>query len=208
MFKFLSRSTHFCQINFQIRKVFFGDNRPVNVKEVDHNIFQTSFFIIQVIIAFLAAWIRLREKWKDISSLSAQLLRLQRTKLLVERKAIRQELVDLEDNETLEKEIERVEKKFFQKQIEIYDLDLKIVEEEEKLIRLKLKEFLTDGESENEDDFFYEAFEEQPEDLEEQEIKLKEEGKEKSEEWKKKQQFVAKLNRLFRKRAWLRLRKV
>ena len=159
-------------------------------------------------ISFLAAWIRLREKSKDIASLSAQLLRLQQTKLLAERKAIRQELVDLEDNETLEKEIERVEQKFFRKQVEIYDLDLKIVEEEEKLIRLKLKEFLTDGEFENEDDFFYEAFEEQPEDFQEQEIKLREQGNEKSEEWKKKQQFVSKLNRLFRKRAWLRLRKV
>eukprot|EP00112_Aurelia_sp_Birch-Aquarium-sp1_P022619 Seg643.8 transcript_id=Seg643.8/GoldUCD/mRNA.D3Y31 product="Junction-mediating and -regulatory protein" protein_id=Seg643.8/GoldUCD/D3Y31 len=154
-----------------------------------------------------SAWIRLREKLKDVASLSAQLLRLQRSKLVADRRNIRQELVDLEDNETLEKEIQRVEKKFFQKQIEIYDLDLKIVEEEEKLIRLKLKEFLTDGDSENEDDFFYEAFEEQPEDFQEQEIKLKKEGKEKSEEWKKKQQFVAKLNRLFRKRAWLRLRK-
>lgn len=126
-----------------------------------------------------------------------------------ERNRIRQDVVKLDESENLEDEIEKLEKKFFQKQIEIFDIDLKILEEEEQFIRLNLREYMTVDQQE-EEDMFFEAFEEQPEDSEM--IFDISPGKEDNnidpEELKRKQEWVRKLNRIFRKRAWIRNKKV
>ena len=128
--------------------------------------------------------------------------------LVKERDKIRQGVVKLEDDDNLENEIEKLEKDFFRKQIEIYDLDLKILEDEEKFIRLHLKEFVKEADEED-DDTFYEAFEEQPEDKEWSEnVSGKEDNGKDPEELKRKQEWIRRLNRIFRKRAWLRNKKV
>ena len=145
-----------------------------------------------------------------MANLSAQLLRSQRIKLSRDRAKIRCELINLEDNENLESELGKLEKTFFKKQMEIYQVDLKIVEEEEKLLRLFLKEYFSEEDAE-EIDVFFEAFEEQPEDVDEEEFVTKFElgdNKGRSEEQKKKEDLTKKLNKLFRKRAWLRNKKV
>ena len=128
--------------------------------------------------------------------------------LLKERSQIRQELFQLDDNENFDNEIERVEKAFFSKQIEIYDLELKILEEEEHLLRLYLKTFIKD--QLEEEDIFYETFEEQPEDEEWSfgNLSSKEDTGKNTEELKRKEELVRKLNRIFRKRAWLRNKRV
>ncbi|XP_065059518.1 junction-mediating and -regulatory protein-like [Rhopilema esculentum] len=152
---------------------------------------------------------RLQKISKEVASLSAQLLRSQRIKLLRDRAKLRYELINLEDNENLESELGKLEKTFFKKQTEIYQVDLKIVEEEEKLLRLFLKEFFSEEDAE-EMDVFFETFEEQPENVDEEEFVTKLEignNKEKSEEQKKKEDLTKKLSKLFRKRAWLRNKK-
>ena len=128
--------------------------------------------------------------------------------LLKERGRIRQDLVELDENDTFEDDIENLEKKFFRKQIEIYDLDLKILEEEEKLARMYLKDFMND--EQEEEDIFYVAFEEQPEDedLNAENPSSKEDSREDPEDLKRKKEWASGLNRIFRKRAWIRNRKV
>ena len=142
-----------------------------------------------------------------MADLSAQLLRTKKMILFKERNRIREDLVKLDDNDSFQKEIEKLEKKFFKKQIEIFDLDLKILEEEENFTRMFLKELLKDAE---EEDIFYEAFEEQPEDEEVsfQSSPATEDGDKNSDELRKKQEWFRKLHKIFRKRAWLRNKKV
>ena len=128
--------------------------------------------------------------------------------LLKERGRIRQDLVELDENDKFEAEVENLEKKFFRKQIEIYDLDLKILEDEEKLARMYLKDFMND--EQEEEDLFFVAFEEQPEDEDWNTGNLfnKEDSRKDPEDLKRKKEWVRKLNRIFRKRAWIRNRKV
>jgi len=149
---------------------------------------------------------RLQLKSKEVADLSAQLLRTKKIILCKERSRIREDLVKLDDNDCFEKEIEKLEKKFFKKQIEIFDLELKILEEEENFARMFLKEFLKDTE---EEDIFYEAFEEQPQDEEVsfQSSPTTEDGGNNSDELKRKQEWLRKLHKIFRKRAWLRNKK-
>ncbi len=145
----------------------------------------------------------------DVISLTIQLYRLKKTKFISERVKIAKMIASLDESENIEKEIEKIEKKFFEKQIEIYDIDLKIVEEEEKLLRIKLKELKgNEDEGDDDDDEFFEAFEEQPEYFEEDRVNAKINDVEKDLNWEVKKELSKKLIRLFRKRAWLRNKKV
>eukprot|EP00794_Sanderia_malayensis_P009718 gene9718-10709_t len=153
------------------------------------------------------AQLRLRKKKADVLSLTVQFYRLQKSKLLTERAKIAKTIAGLEENENFELKIEKIEKKFFEKQIEILNFELKIIEEEEKLFRMKLNEIKKDDD-EDQDDFF-EAYEEQPEECEDEETTTDNKSKEieKDENWGLRNELKKKLHRLFRKRAWLRNKK-
>ena len=137
-------------------------------------------------------------------------MRLKKGNLLSERKKITKEVASLEENEHLEEEIAKIEKKFFKKQMEIYSLDLKIVEEEENMYRSKLREMKKDedDQSVDEDDSFFEAFEEQPEEFDQSVISVDCPSTENNEALKAKKEVLCKLSLLFRKRAWLRNKQV
>ena len=164
---------------------------------------------------------RLKKKEKELVNATLQLLRLKKVKLKIQREKVLREVATHKESENMEDELEKIEKKFFRKQIEIYDICLKIIEEEEKLYRLELKQFLKDdsnNEESDEEDLFFDSFQEQPAEFEnEQELiqffqekqrKTTPKKEEKGADWHKKRDIVEKLNRCYRKKAWLRINKV
>lgn len=76
-----------------------------------------------------------------MTNLQVQLLQLRKKKIILERNEIQENLCELEDTASLEKELEKSQKKFFKIQLEIFKLILDIISEKEKLLQHERKQF-------------------------------------------------------------------
>ena len=195
-------------------------------------------------------------------------MQLKRKKLILKKEGIKENVCQLAESDHVEDELLALEKRFYKVQLSIFDMQMKIIAEEEKLYRMLLKDFQKEdennnitkvnivasieqdenNESEDDQDEFFDSFQEQtcsseeerknndeneekhilknidpdivdqflsamPVVVQEQSVTEMQEidtsiKKEKSAEWKKKQEIVQTLNRLYRKRAQLRNKKV
>ncbi|XP_057300330.1 junction-mediating and -regulatory protein-like isoform X2 [Hydractinia symbiolongicarpus] len=87
---------------------------------------------------------RLSKKKIELYQLNLQLLQLRKKKLIIKRENAKTEVCQLCDGEHLEKELQALERKFYKAQMNIFDLQMKILSEEESLYRMQLLEFLQD----------------------------------------------------------------
>lgn len=85
---------------------------------------------------------RLDDMQKQLCDHKLQLLRLQLKENLLKCEFIKEEVCDLKDNDKLEGELQKIEKKFYKRQLQIFDIKMEIIDNSEKLLRFHLKEFL------------------------------------------------------------------
>ena len=86
---------------------------------------------------------RLNNMQKQLCDHKLQLLRLQLKENLLKCEFIKEEVCDLKDNDKLEGELQKIEKKFYKRQLQIFDIKMDIIDNSEKLLRFHLKEFLS-----------------------------------------------------------------
>ena len=211
-------------------------------------------------------------------------MQLKRKKLILKKEGIKEQVCQLTESDDIEEELMILQRKFYKSQLAIFEMQMKIISEKEKLYRMQLKDFKTEennngidapetdivtvndpkSELDQEEDEFFDSVQHQHNDGEqgssqqnedqiyndmtectndgnttgcvnddkiteedsniinqffstvsfsetEKEVVINNEvniSEEKKEEWRRKQVFINALNRLYRKRAWLRNKKV
>lgn len=84
---------------------------------------------------------RLNKKRKELFEQTVQLLLLKKKKLILNRETIKEKVCQLGNNENFERELETLEKKFYQAQLAVFEVQFDIISEEEKQQRLELSEY-------------------------------------------------------------------
>ena len=111
-----------------------------------------SLIIVNRVQNFCLGKERLNDMQKQLCDHKLQLLRLQLKENLLKREFIKVDVCELRDNDKLEGELQKIEKKFYKRQLQIFDIKMEIIDNSEKLLRFRLKEFLnsqSEGETAN-----------------------------------------------------------
>ncbi|XP_035666231.1 LOW QUALITY PROTEIN: junction-mediating and -regulatory protein-like [Branchiostoma floridae] len=141
---------------------------------------------------------RLNRIEERVSGDTLQMLRAKEKHFQTQRRKIKQEMAFLDEGTNLKVELEKLEQKYYSIQIKLYDVQLKIMEEEEVLCKKQLGVIQKELQDEEDTVMFYDAYE-TPEDLEDVDM-----PQYNSRADPRVTQLKMSLNKIFRKRAFIR----